>query len=65
MWNPFATREPRIDPLRNLGVKIDVPELDGKLNLMCLLTGFFDLRYIPDKYKVKLVAIKLRKYASL
>ncbi|KAJ9549290.1 LOW QUALITY PROTEIN: hypothetical protein OSB04_021833 [Centaurea solstitialis] len=63
--------EPRTDPLRNLGVKIDVPEFDGKaesdvfIDRLQTVERIFDLRDIPDKYKVKLVAIKLRKYASL
>nr|GEV32693.1 hypothetical protein [Tanacetum cinerariifolium]GEW36350.1 hypothetical protein [Tanacetum cinerariifolium] len=39
----------RDDPIRSLGLKIEIPE-------------FID---IPDKLKVKLVAIKLRQHASL
>ncbi|XP_022011578.1 uncharacterized protein LOC110911283 [Helianthus annuus] len=70
-WNPFARREPRADPFRNLGVKIDVPEFDGRaepdvfIDWLQTVERIFDLRDIPDKYKVKLVAIKLRNYASL
>ncbi|KAJ9555026.1 hypothetical protein OSB04_009640 [Centaurea solstitialis] len=69
--NPFVRREPRDDPFKNLGVKIDVPEFDGRaepdvfIDWLQTVERIFDLRDIPDKYKVKLVAIKLRKYASL
>lgn len=69
--NPFEIREQRADPLRNLRVKIDVPEFDGKdepnvfLDWLQTVERIFVLRDIPKKYKVKLVAIKLRKYASL
>ena len=78
--NPFAGRRPRrgpygghheIDPLRNMGVKIDIPEFDGKthpdyfIDWLNTVERVFDLKDIPDNYKVKLVAIKLRKNASL
>ncbi|KAJ9557876.1 LOW QUALITY PROTEIN: hypothetical protein OSB04_012490 [Centaurea solstitialis] len=56
--------EPRADPFKNLGVKIDIPEFDGRAE-PDTVERIFDLRDIPDKYKVKLVAIKSRKYASL
>ncbi|KAD7478432.1 hypothetical protein E3N88_01568 [Mikania micrantha] len=29
-WNPFAEQETRFDPLRALGVKVDIPEFDRK-----------------------------------
>ncbi|GJY90205.1 reverse transcriptase domain-containing protein [Tanacetum coccineum] len=41
----------RDDPIRSLRLKIEIP--------------VFDVRDIPDKLKVKLVAIKLRQHASL
>ncbi|GJX32197.1 reverse transcriptase domain-containing protein, partial [Tanacetum coccineum] len=41
----------RNDPIRNMGLKIEIPEFTGK--------------DIPDKLKVKLVAIKLRQHALL
>ncbi|KAD3336751.1 hypothetical protein E3N88_32270 [Mikania micrantha] len=74
--NPFARREPRPpgprdDPLRSLGFKIDIPEFDGKaepdmfIDWLQTVERFFDLREVPDAFKVKLVAVKLRKYASL
>lgn len=74
--NPFGGRNPRrglyvTDPIRSMGVKIDVPEFDGKaqpddfIDWLSTVERVFDLKDIPDKYKVKLVAIKLRKYASL
>ncbi|KAD6452995.1 hypothetical protein E3N88_07700 [Mikania micrantha] len=53
------------------GVKIEVPEIDGRaqpdefVDWLSTVERIFDLKDIPVKYKVKLVAIKLRKYASL
>ncbi|GKE55791.1 hypothetical protein Tco_1494976, partial [Tanacetum coccineum] len=41
----------RNDPIRNMGLKIEIPEFTGK--------------DIPDKLKVKLVAIKLQQHALL
>ncbi|XP_035836015.1 uncharacterized protein LOC118485763 [Helianthus annuus] len=71
LGNPFDQREPQPDPLRSLGIKIEIPEFDGKmqpdefLDWLHTVERIFDLRDIPDRFKVKLVAIKLRKYASL
>lgn len=68
--NPF-TREPGGDSLCNFGVKIDVLEFDWKvepdlfIEWLQTVERIFDLRDIPDDDKVKFVAIKLRKYASL
>ncbi|PWA53731.1 reverse transcriptase domain-containing protein [Artemisia annua] len=53
------------------GLRTEIPEFEGNLQpddfLDWLLTveRIFDLRDIPDNLKVKLVAIKLKKYASL
>ncbi|PWA39125.1 reverse transcriptase domain-containing protein [Artemisia annua] len=75
--NPFGNfrqnfRGPnREDPLRNLGMKIEIPEFEGKahpddfIDWLSTIERIFDLRDVPDQLKVKLVAIKLRKYASL
>ncbi|KAD3641639.1 hypothetical protein E3N88_30863 [Mikania micrantha] len=74
--NPFARREPRTlphrdDPLRSMGVKIDILEFDGKaepdmfIDWLQTVERVFDLRDVPDTFKVKLVAVKLRSYASL
>lgn len=49
--------------------KVDVPEVEGKLDLdefldwLQTMKRVFDYKDIPDD-KVKLVALKLRKYAS-
>ncbi|KAF5814501.1 hypothetical protein HanXRQr2_Chr03g0111741 [Helianthus annuus] len=57
--NPFARRDPNPDPLRNLGIKIDVPEFDGKaepdafIDWLQTVERIFDLRDIPEKYKVR------------
>ncbi|GJU14608.1 RNA-directed DNA polymerase [Tanacetum coccineum] len=62
---------PTEDPLRSLGIRTEIPEFDGKLHpddfldWLQTVERIFDLRDIPDNVKVKLVAIKLKKYASL
>ncbi|GJY38339.1 RNA-directed DNA polymerase [Tanacetum coccineum] len=61
----------RDDPIRSLGLKIEIPEFTGKNHLddfidwLCTTEWVFDVRDIPDKPKVKIVAIKLRQHASL
>ncbi|GJS41154.1 hypothetical protein Tco_0566197 [Tanacetum coccineum] len=55
----------RDDPIRSLGLKIEIPEFTGKVHLddfidwLSTAERVFDVRDIPDKLKVKLVAIKL------
>ncbi|GJR91720.1 reverse transcriptase domain-containing protein [Tanacetum coccineum] len=67
---PPAPHHPT-DPLRSLGIRTEIPEFDGKLHpddfldWLQTVERIFDLRDIPDNVKVKLVAIKLKKYASL
>ncbi|XP_071714018.1 uncharacterized protein [Rutidosis leptorrhynchoides] len=73
--NPFGTRGPhreqREDPLRSLGMKVEIPEFTGTmhpddfLDWLSTVERVFDIKDIPEKLKVKLVAIKLRKHASL
>ncbi|KAJ9540932.1 hypothetical protein OSB04_027438 [Centaurea solstitialis] len=75
--NPFGDgynyhREPPpIDPLRSLGVRVEIPEFEGRvqpdefIEWIHTVERVFDLRDIPDNLKVKLVATKLRKHASL
>lgn len=65
--NPFERREQRSNPLRHLGIKIDVPEFDGRSDPDWLQTieRIFELRDISENYKVKFLALKLRKYASM
>ncbi|KAL4570144.1 hypothetical protein LXL04_025795 [Taraxacum kok-saghyz] len=74
--NPFGRRhQPQrryeTDPVRNLGMKIDIPDFEGKaqpddfIDWINTVERVFDLKDIPDNFKVKVVAIKLRKYASL
>ncbi|GJU67477.1 reverse transcriptase domain-containing protein, partial [Tanacetum coccineum] len=61
----------RDDPIRSLGLKIEIPEFTGKvhpddfIDWLSTIERVFDVRDIPDKLKVKLVAIKLRQHASL
>nr|GEU53206.1 hypothetical protein [Tanacetum cinerariifolium] len=76
--NPFGRRPPpqarsqnHGDILRSLGVRVEIPKFTGTSQLdefiewISTVERVFDLRDIPDNLKVKVVAIKLRKYASL
>ncbi|GJZ99408.1 reverse transcriptase domain-containing protein [Tanacetum coccineum] len=76
--NPFGRRPPpqarpqnRGDILRSLGVRVEISEFTGTaqpdefIYWISTVERVFDLRDIPDNLKVKVVAIKLRKYASL
>lgn len=63
--------DPPANPLRNLGIKIELPEFDKRaqpdefIDRLHTMDRVFNMRDIPDRYKVKLVAIKLKKYALL
>ncbi|GJW45534.1 hypothetical protein Tco_0077180 [Tanacetum coccineum] len=63
--NPIGGRK------HSLGLKIEIPEFTGKvhpddfIDLLSTVERVFDVWDIPDKLKVKLVAIKLRQHASL
>ncbi|GJZ63730.1 hypothetical protein Tco_0620151 [Tanacetum coccineum] len=56
----------RDDPIRSLGLKTEIPEFTGKvhpddfIDWLSTVERVFDVWDIPDKLKVKLVAIKLR-----
>ena len=76
--NSSSDEEPIRRPRRNVrnlpsfgDIKVEVPEFEGKLDpdefLEWLQTveRIFDYKEIPDEKKVKLVALRLRKYASL
>ena len=63
-------RGPR--PTTNLNdFKVDIPEFEGKLDSDDFLEWLqtvervFEYKEIPDEQKMKLIALKLRKYASL
>ncbi|GKU89838.1 hypothetical protein SLEP1_g3923 [Rubroshorea leprosula] len=55
----------------NLGIKIDIPDFEGRLQLdefidwLHTMERVFELKDIPDDKHVKLVAIKLKKHASI
>ena len=55
----------------NLDFKVDIPEFEGQLDPDLFLDWLrtvervFDYKDVPDEKKVKLVALKLRKYASI
>ncbi|GKA46474.1 reverse transcriptase domain-containing protein [Tanacetum coccineum] len=59
------------DSIRSMGLKIEIPEFTGKvhpddfIDWLSTVKRVFDVRDIPDKLKVKLIAIKLRQHASL
>ncbi|GJW59663.1 putative CCCH-type zinc finger family protein [Tanacetum coccineum] len=68
-----AETEPtyRDNPIRSRRLKIKIPKFTGKvhpddfIDWLSTVERVFDVRDIPDKLKVKLVAIKLRQHASL
>jgi len=55
----------------NLDFKVDIPEFEGQLDLdhfldwLRMVERVFDYKDVPDEKKVKLVALKLHKYASI
>jgi len=55
----------------NLDFRVDIPEFEGQLDPDSFLDWLhtvervFDYKDIPEETKVKLVALKLRKYASI
>ncbi|KAJ0444397.1 putative retrotransposon gag domain-containing protein [Helianthus annuus] len=62
---------PPVDPIRALGIRTEIPEFEGRMepddfiDWLQTVERIFDLRQVPENLKVKLVAIRLRKYASL
>nr|GFA55070.1 reverse transcriptase domain-containing protein [Tanacetum cinerariifolium] len=59
------------DPIRSMGLKIKILEFtfkvhpDDFIDWLSMVERVFDVQVIPNKLKVKLVAIKLRQHASL
>ncbi|GLU23899.1 hypothetical protein SLE2022_398740 [Rubroshorea leprosula] len=55
----------------DLGIKIDIPDFEGRLqpdefiDWLHTVERVFELKDIPDDKRVKLVAIKLKKHASI
>ncbi|GKV40805.1 hypothetical protein SLEP1_g48406 [Rubroshorea leprosula] len=55
----------------DLGIKIDIPDFEGRLqpdefiDWLHIVERVFELKDIPDNKRVKLVAIKLKKHASI
>ncbi|KAG6503395.1 hypothetical protein ZIOFF_035708 [Zingiber officinale] len=71
--NPFADRNVRnfVEKInRTADVKVDIPEFHGRLqpegflDWLSAVDKFFEYKDIPDGQKVKLVATRLRGYAS-
>ena len=56
---------------KDWGIKVDIPEFEGRLRLddfvdwLCTVERVFELKDVPDDKRVKLVAIKLKKHASI
>ena len=72
--NVYARRPRRPPPLQDRShhdFKVDIPEFEGQLDPEIFLDWLqtvervFEFKDIPDDRKVKLVALKLRKYASI
>nr|GEW69470.1 hypothetical protein [Tanacetum cinerariifolium] len=78
--NAWGVNQPDIDryyrPGRyrsspNLGVKVDIPNFEGKshpgdfIDWLYTIERVFDIKNLSDEQKVKLVAIKLKKNASI
>ena len=69
---PFrmARREPRFQTNTN-DFRVEVPEFEGKLDLeeflewLCTVERVFECKDVFENKRVKLVALRLRKYASL
>ena len=66
----FPRREPR--QVTNFNeFKVNIPEFEGKLDpddfleWIQMVERVFEYKEIPDEQKVKVIALKLRKYASL
>ncbi|GJX64116.1 hypothetical protein Tco_0298459, partial [Tanacetum coccineum] len=78
--NPWGVNQPdrdrRYRPGRyrsspNLGVEVDIPNFEGKshpddlIDWIYTVERVFDIKNLSDEQKVKLVAIKLKKNASI
>ncbi|KAL3532845.1 hypothetical protein ACH5RR_006366 [Cinchona calisaya] len=56
---------------QDYGVKVDIPDFEGQLNLedfidwLTAIERVFNHKNIPKYKKVKIVAIKLKKHASI
>jgi len=57
----MASPEPRFQANTN-DVKVEIPEFNGKLGTV---EHVFEYKDVPEDKKVKLVALRLRKYAWL
>ncbi|GJV24014.1 reverse transcriptase domain-containing protein [Tanacetum coccineum] len=71
--NPWGVHRPnRYRHYRpGLGVKVDIPDFEGKshpddfINWLYTVERVFDIKNLSDEQKVKIVAIKLKKNASI
>ncbi|XP_057247453.1 uncharacterized protein LOC130589856 [Beta vulgaris subsp. vulgaris] len=63
-------RPRRFNPRPSNDIKVDIPDYDGKLDpdefveWIRTIERVFDYKQVPEDKRVKLVALKLRKYAS-
>lgn len=78
--NPFASsdgdeerrpRRTRRDKQSYMNFKVEIPEFEGRLDpdefleWINTVERVFEYKEVPDNKKVKLVALKLHKYASI
>ncbi|GJZ47070.1 reverse transcriptase domain-containing protein [Tanacetum coccineum] len=78
--NPWGVNRPdkdrrfrtgRYDSSQNLGVKVDIPDFEGKshpdefIDWLYTVERVFDIKNLSGQQKVKLIAIKLKKNASI
>jgi len=66
-----AQRNTRAYQAKDLGIKVDIPEFEGRLqpddfiDWVCTVERMFELKDVLDDKRVKLIAIKLKKLASI
>ncbi|GJW43911.1 reverse transcriptase domain-containing protein [Tanacetum coccineum] len=78
--NPWGVNRPdrdrhfrpgRYNSSQNLGMKVDIPDFEGKshpdefIDWLYTVERVFDIKNLSDEQKVKIVAIKLKKNASM
>ena len=66
-----GNHQPRRPIVRNNDIKVDIPDFEGKLQpdefveWLQTVERVFEYKEVPKDQKVKIVAIKLKKHASI
>ena len=66
-----GNHQPRRPIVRNNDIKVDIPDFEGKLQpdefveWLQTVERVFEYKEVPEDQKVKIVAIKLKKHASM